>query len=452
MHWRRTLRLVRISFPNSTLNRNWYGGLLSIDQIEFISCNLRTMEPHCFDAPVFIPLFLMAFIEFPSFEISFEKTGVERLLQLTIEFTRFSSISDNLLKPFARQIQSIDFSYFPDTQIDIHIFKSAKFIYLQSVIMICEGGDVTRSLDETTFGNLRKISQLSLTRCGIDRIHPHTFDIIGTKLINLRLITNKLKSLEPKWFYVLFNTYVNRLIRFHFYGNPIECNCKLHEIEMLKRFIEYSFMKLRRNENLSPPMQSCIATFQQINCGEQRISNAKLCFTNRLTNEYTFSKLKLLVLENGVLVVDTNVSLPIRVLVRSHSSAQRMENGSRCGNIEQLQDSMSCLYLSNHTKVVPVGDLLRRSSLTTFYAIFTVPTKRAWPLHIQTVRRTMIFESENLVPIAPAWAWFTVVGSFLAGIFLQFLWNVYRQKQLTRQAREEARFVSRAVWFSFVLY
>lgn len=438
------MRLTDISFPNYTLPSGWYGtAYYPIGSLIFHRCDLRAFEPGVFDAPAFSSLHFFSFIELKHTDLSFANIVPVYTTFLYIQTTHFHriNISMNLFEPYAKSLHTLELDYFPDTQPEIHIFKSAKYLQLSVVYIRCEGGGVIRSIDGSHFKNLRQIQTLYLTQCGIAHIESGTFDFIGRTLTEIDLTSNKLKSIEVIWFYTFFTVIDTSMKYVNLHQNPIECNCDVFELEVTKTFIKY-FNKYRAISPKLLPLRQCEEAFVNLNCGTQIISRDKIQVDQSpdADDTFVFSKLNLRIASNSLLVVKTNVRLPIRIWLQRHNWIEVIRS-SKCPSRHWLRESVTCLFLTEKTRMIPIIRLLQGTLITTFYAILTVPKKHVWPLHMQTYRHQQESD-ENFPSFILALMPFSFLPSFLLGI----VWTVWcntdrRLRSLPRNTCGGRRFV-----------
>lgn len=374
------LRIVNINFKTEIITKHWYSGINQLISVEFNKCTFKMIGPNAFDANAFD--FLSYIYIYSMQNIHLGPIHKYTYLGIFIVNSTIQSIDNDMLTPIRERISSVYIVYFPNFEKTILLFEKRTFKSLLTVQIHGKNNDVNRSIDQNTFGRMPKIVILVLIRCGIEYIHPNTFDYIGRSLIQLRLEHNKLKTIEQRVFLTFLDTrsmemYGKKLLTYN--GNPLNCTCDLFEGNSLHHYLGNTFRAIST--------EPCNLTALDLSCNIQNISSQKMnidCMEGKCNspNIYNFPAVNMRVI-NHELVLRSNYALKFRLWIQSHGGfGIRMR--TKCPTPEWLRNSGTCIFLSTTIQHMHIANFSVQWPITVFFAILSTSSKRVFPLHIQT--------------------------------------------------------------------
>lgn len=372
------------AFPNATLTGHWYTGQQPMDALEFHYCDLHIIHSDAFELEVFHRLVRIKFLGLDQLEIQFQYGQYLHLRQLQFYYSTIENMAMHFLEPLHRFLSVFYITLFPPDITFKHLLGNAQLMKLEQLSIFGVTSTITRSLHRSNFTKLICIQLLQLQDCNIDTIHPETFDFIGDTLYFLDLTSNKLTTVDPLWFQKFLDTNCGfyKMLQYNF--NPVQCNCNFYALQNLTIYLRtYTSVHNAISQALRA---TCLESDQMAECDNlQTLSRDKLFLTNEsVIPQYAYPKVNLR-LRSDILYAFTTFKMKFRLLILSH---ERIENRkqTKCVSPAWIRDSIKCLLVPGDKKAIRMVPYLRKSYLTTTFAILTHPEKQVWPLHIQTIR------------------------------------------------------------------
>lgn len=438
------LQFIGTTFPNSTLDYDWYNGQHLVASINFFECKLTTITANAFHSNAFRNLIRLAFRDMDPLYIKFHSST--QLKSISFHNAPLQNVTGDLLKPFRRTLNAFNMRHqYVDSFGLRDLFAPGKWLSLWSIMIYGIETNGTRILHPSNFSDFPGIRILTLARFDIDYIHPETFDRIGETLNTLNLIMNKLKTLRTRWFAVYLDTWYNQKL-FECYLNAIQCDCDFFETTNL------TFYLLPDDEKhaYTTMLADCFGR-KNLNCDYrlQRLSREKIFLFESFKTAFWYPRVELRMRSGNVFVAQTRYDAIFRLLIWNHVRVE-IRKRTKCPSPEWIRDSIKCYRLLDEIKVVPVAWHLKRSTLTTFFAILVDPHRKVWPMHIQTVYRAVevpvdTFEAEHYFMILiPSGCLFALsVGVFMVFCCrrIQAWWRGPLEMNVAQASKNKNRFV-----------
>lgn len=408
---------------------DWYKGQWEIHNLVVMECQLITITPNAFNAPVFNQLQTLEFQQLVQFEFNYNPSIYQKLAAVYLTNVHFRQIANQLFSPIKRHIKTLHISYMPDEVDFATFFANERYPLLYILQIIGLGGNATRSLDSSCLPRMPGVKIILLRKSGITAIHPNTFEIMGQTLLWLYLDANKLTTISID----IFASYIDVAVKNLFLlltDNPFECTCEYYELRNYTIIGAGQAIRNMEECRTAPPQQ-------QSNCANmQTISKKKLFIEDPEIYNYGLSKVFIRI-ANDQLTINTKFNGKFRLIIINRD-AIRFRKKSKCPMSEWIRNSVKCIRLTNSVRAIPIDGFMPEQELAmiTFGIILPMTFRRMWPLHIQTFRKSIgildgfgIFELCALLSV-------TAVGGLLVGGLIIRCYDIW-----TTTAERETRYL-----------
>lgn len=372
------LMYKNVDFPNGSIDDGWFNDYrVTVDCLIFHTCNLRHIGEHAFDAAKFRRLRQIEISRLKRLEWKFGL--LDHLTVIYLERTHLV-VTENFLSSLRQVIQSFNYKEFPSTISLGKLLGTQRFKTLSRLCLHGIRSDVRRSLHSDNFTTLSSIRTLLLTQMGIERIDPSTFDYIGETLVHLDLSRNKLKFMHARWFAVFFDIYLEYDKYIMYYMNQFVCNCEFYMTNNLTIYLKKEGMV-----NTANVLTPCETPIWHLRCPHlQELTKEKLYLNESELDVFSYPRVDVR-LQGRTLLAYTEFKAQFRILAVKNVRSVEKRKRSKCPSPEWIRDSVECMLLLGDDKHFNAAAILYESNLTMFYPILVNPSKRVWPMHVQTV-------------------------------------------------------------------
>lgn len=402
-----TLDVNELEFPNGKVEPNWYDGHTTIQVLNIYMKNVTTIEPNAFSTHAFhrmrgLVINAVGFVEIK--DGAFNGLDAMEHLSLWADVAYAYTYTGNCLVQFAQRTLGImvlgNFDWNSN-----NIFCNAKMSrLLQIELHLDVKRDVgqLRAISHKNFSSLTVIEKLDMRGCFIDVIMDGTFDYIGETLGDLNLSNNQIKHMNIDMFRVFFDSttrtkYYSKILRIS--NNPIECVCDRYLL-MNMTLITFGYTpKQMRHLLCRSKYGSCDVEGNNF-CDEcehpQMIHLNGKPFVNAFTDTYSYPNYQLKFHRSGsmLLVTQHRPRRPYRLWIHNLNDPGNRRR-LKCPNRGWIYQSIDCLLLSNSSERVLIERYLREAELILVCVIFWTHEKRSWPLHCQTLHKSLVVHVER---------------------------------------------------------
>lgn len=366
----------------TTLNKSWYTGILFVTRLHLNRCNIDTIESTAFEAFAFRYLDHLSLQEMHNF--AYQPT-LNELQIIEIYKVHFRSLANNIFEPLRSTLNSIELSYYP-ADLDLsHIFGTHFYHLLLALRLVGDGAEhVERTLRRSSLPSSKRIQSLALIRLGIVAIDEDTFDFGNDRLDLLDLSDNKLKTLQLRIVADYFDSRLWTQKRLLFYNNPLECSCDLYEMQNMSILgLDDSLSDMPVCKPIELPGHGC-DNMQRVTLAKYKLIPLDRRFHQAF---YSFTKLHIHLKDKDHVVIGPEFGIKIRLLVQHQFHGEVRFRNRKCPSQNWMRNSMACIILrSNSSQILAINTIMpKKSNIIMVSALLTIATKRAFPLHIQTV-------------------------------------------------------------------
>lgn len=395
--WEVIVVMRNMTFPNSSLQHDWYRAKQPIFGLNFDTCKPFQIYADSFTDDVFDQLRVLSFNNIGRFEHRPGLfSGMPRLFRIYFVKTEIYHIQRELFAPIRTYLSEAEFKELPSYLNLDKVFGVTKFLRLKLVKI--EDTQYLRTLAPTNFSGLTVVQELIMRNCGIEVILEKTFDYVSVTLTTLSLTHNKLKTLPTTIFNKLLEVNFDTFQYVYLEGNPLICGCDM--VELIQLAANYF-----RNDSFFAPTFNCRYFFNRrkpvyiaivekcINL--QVIHHKNVCLKPFGKRYFSHPKFALKVDElTGNISIQTVYPWKFRVLISNHG-AQMQTNLRRpnCPKYDWLISSSKCLKLKFNGTVQIRIPLFKRKSPYTTICVNYIATRgmfEFWPLNCITIHEPEI--------------------------------------------------------------
>lgn len=349
------LQLNGMTFPNLSLIRGWYNGWANVTTLQFVNCNVDTIDFNSFDGRAFDFLNILEFVNIPfiNFELG-SITNLKVLTALNFENVTFLSKEKSILSHARHTLYTFASTESQNPLNFDHLFGKFRLFKLNHVwISNCQSLNV---LAKSNFTGLYVIEVLALKNCGIRAILNGAFDFILKTLYFLELDDNQLKTIPGNLFDQ--NNFIH-MNSFRLMGNPIElCDCDLYELT------SYFLITNSRLNIKFLPLVVCKSNFgdikeinstefstteiNQLKCANfQQIVPSRLCLNFNKTNSVAHLKSNLTVnRKENQIVIQFREDRKIRIWIQGNDYVEAIRSKYKCPNINWIRQRTKCYQMT----------------------------------------------------------------------------------------------------------
>lgn len=355
------------------LDGKWYKGWAPIDSLILDSCQLHTIRADAFVSIGMRMLRTLWLIDMHNFFLYID--GEILFAGLIFDNIHFRHIEDEILMPLRADLTTLDFSLLPDDIEIISVFGRKMYALLEMLRIVGYGVHARRHLDASNLPRTSRLMSLELIRCGIETIHPDTFDFVGSYLNRIDLSRNKLKSLSLRHMEDIFDV-VRRYTRvFVYYGNPMECNCGLYEWQNMSVYND----EIELGE-MPGDMPNC-----SLHTHCDNMQTVRINWTS--PRRYWFTALDIRIIKER-LIAYTKYNGTLRLLFQMDPMAMEFHENTKCPSYDWTQQTVRCIRFWHGRRTIPTTEIFSNSDLVLITPLLPIGRRVAFPLHIRTFRHT----------------------------------------------------------------
>lgn len=387
------LHMLKMDFPNATINENWIRGHREVKNYVFDRCNIKIISS------LYTEFGSTLDVTFTFRDLHIQRIRGDAFQNYSVEELHFKDVyidnfDLNILVRAEYTLRQFTFVNLPSTMtLDIMFGAQIKFpllTYLSVGTLFVQ----LKILKPSYFSALFHIEYLDLSGCYIHSIEIGTFDQFSHTLERLDLSENRLQTILPQIFNQILDRDYNRGIGINLHGNDLICDCTFIELDALSTWGPFGVA-----ESVYAPDLSCKSKFNgnrvlmHTKCDNiQVLSLNKRCGLNGITRKNAYPTFYLtLNMANESLLIRTTVKDKYRIWMYSlvDDTTFNLKWGysmKKCPAKGYLETASVCLIASEERISISVKNLLVRSSINLFCISYVHggPIKKFWPLHCIT--------------------------------------------------------------------
>lgn len=385
------------------MTKNWYNVKSTMHFLKIRSDELRAIQANAFDHFAFMYLMLL---EIYAKHLTIHVDAFVGLQHIRIiEFEGITArFPAGIFDSNATTIMEIKFYAWPNdvSMNDMFNHLQLRMLWVLGIRDVAEPQTKFRFLAAVNFTSFRRIEILELTRCGIEVIDEHTFDLVGQSLIYITLIGNRIKSVRLEMFRRFFESKATRTLSIQVSRDYLPCTCSLLEMAYLASMYIDCTHPIGFNWTL------CITP--------RGVNIAKLCLDPSATPTFYIYDIRL-TYENDSIGIQANITNRFRVILarlnamdRRNCNARASNTSSVCSNVNKFVDHLNLSHF----------DQLRDAEFILITAIPLLYNHGARPMYSSTIRYKIPVAQnqflDNSILIGIATIFIGIIVGFVCGL------------------------------------